>query len=160
MPDEPDIELADALVADLVANANLGEAFDAERTWLPDWDTIPELEKLRVMVQPGFDPAAEEGERGLSLEMWTMDFGFARRLKLQTRAEIDALCRATGVVRDRYKRATIETDGGLQFETSGAWQYLVRVDPALINREKRASGQIAYTGSFLSVLRMTFRRVD
>ena len=156
---EIDIDLADTLVADILT-LNLGVPFDCERTWLPDWDAVEELDKLQVIVQPSPVPSSEPRERSGGGETWPMDFGFCRQLILQTRAEIDALVAATSVVRERYQLLQFQTDAGRQFQTVGRWAYLCRFDPLSLNREKMEDGSIVYAGKFLSVLRIEFLRID
>jgi len=156
---EPDIDLADKLV-EAIGGLNLGEPFDIERTWLPAWNLITEHDKLQICVQPSPIPSSENGERGGGFETWPMDLGFARRLLEKDRAEIDSLVAKTSAVRNMLANVEVETDAGFHFVTTGAWEYLVRFDPTLLTRTKREDGSVGYSGSFLSVLRIQFRRVD
>lgn len=156
---EPDIDLADTLVADILT-LNLGVPFGCERTWLPDWDAVKEIDTLQVIVQPSPVPSSEPRERSGGGETWPIDIGLCRQLVLQTRAEIDALVAASSIIRERYQLTTVETENGFHFQTVGRWAYLCRFDPISLNREKMEDGSIVYAGKFLSVLRIEFLRID
>lgn len=160
MPVLPDKALADAIVADLNA-LSPPIAFVAERTWIPDFDQIEELDDLTVAVQPAANPSAVIFERSSVLETWPVDIAFARRLKdTKDRAEIDQLIETVDTVRlhitpdDGEPRAY--TAGGMTFRNRG-WEFLARFDPRQLGRDNNGA-DVNYTGNFLSIIRFPFLR--
>lgn len=157
----PDIELADAIVADLNAQT-FSIGFEAERTWLPQWDQLKELADLAVIVQPSPTPQAAPFERKNLQETWPIDIGFARRLRNKDRDEVDAL---VGLVDEvcEYIVPLDDTPGFYEITDStmqcNGWEFLTRFDPNQLSREKLPDNSINYVGNFLSVIRFNFLRL-
>lgn len=156
MPTPCDIALADEIVASI--NAQWAGQIVAERTWLPDWKVKSELDLLAVAVQPGTEPTGELTERDQVWEVWPIDVGFARRLTLHTRAEIDGLVSLVDEVREFLQLAEITDDDGRHFQGLG-FEFLARFDPTLLDRQV-VDADVVYGGAFLSLCRFPFRRLD
>lgn len=162
MPPAPlkpaDVALAEDIVSEL--NSRFSALFEAERTWVPDWDTRVELETLQVAVQPSLQPTGERWERADEpREIWPIDVGFAKRLTAKDRGEIDDLLRIVDDVREflQFQRFELPAPDGRVFLGQG-YQFLTRFDPELISRQL-VGNQIVYAGSFLSVVRFPFELV-
>jgi hypothetical protein len=152
----PDIALADHIVVQLNAIAN--GRFYAVRTWVPDWDARTELDNLQAVVQPAPDPSGELVERDQIWETWPIDIGFAKRLQAKDRYEIDELIAQVDEARELLQLAEYELEDGRQFVATG-FEFLARFDPSQLNRQL-VNGEVIYTGAFLSIVRIPFRRVD
>lgn len=153
----PDIALADEIVAAL--NARHAGVFVAERTWVPDWDTTQEASSLQVAVQPSPEPSGELLERDHGLwEVWPIDIAFAQRITAHTRDQIDGLLHLVDDCREFLQLTGIVLDDGRQFQGLG-FEFLVRFDPTLLKRQK-VGDAVKYAGSFLSVFRVPFQRLQ
>lgn len=153
-----DIALADDIVQEL--SARWPEHFVAERTWVPAWDCRLELDTLQVAVQPGPDPAGELVERDADgvWEVWPIDIGFAQRLTAKTREEIDGLITLVDEVRTFLQLQNFQLPDGRLFQSRG-FEFLARFDPTLLDRQVVANN-VVYAGTFLSIFRVPFYRLD
>lgn len=157
MPTPADIALADDIVDTL--NTRWTGRLLASRDWIPDLKAKNGIDTLRVSVVPGIDPSGDPVERGSTFERWPIDIGFAQRLQLKTREEIDGLVELVDEVRALLQFATFTLGDGRHFDPEGRFEFLARFDPALLNREERGEGadlEVIYTGAFLSVIRFEY----
>lgn len=128
----------------------------AERHWVPDLKAKGHLDSLRVSVCPGIDPSGELVERDQTWETWPVMIGFAKRLQQKTKAEFDELATIVDEVRQFLQSAVFRLIDGREFDPQGKFDYLARFDPALLTVEELDSGEIKYTGAFLSVLQFDY----
>lgn len=157
MPVPCDIALADEIVAEI--NSRWADV-SAERTWLPDWGVRSDLTGLCVCVQPGITPTGELIERTGIWETWPIDVGFARRLQEHTREEIDALVTIVDEVREFLQLSQWIDCENRRYGAVG-FEFLARFDPSLLDRQVvEPAGHVKYAGSFLSMVRFDFRRLD
>jgi len=154
----PDVELADAIVADInSASRTWSQSFRAERTWVPLWIGKDELDDLQCLVNPWPMVEVLPESRGATYSEYSIDFGFAKRLKNKTRDEIDCL---RLVVDEAAKRYTVTN-----FSVASVGDYValrrldeyVSFDPSRLDRDPK-SGR--YTGDFLSLFRVPYRLIE
>jgi len=160
VPLSDDIALADDIVADLQGRSWALE-FVPERTWLPEWAARGgELDLLQVSVNPWINPAGEFLERdnadsGL-WTVWPMDITVAQRLTEKSLSQIDTLAELVEQLRQHLCPQRFELSDGRVFD-SWEFEYLARFDPSQLNRVRTETG-IAYSGVFLSALRIPFHK--
>lgn len=151
-----DIVLADDVVQSL-QNKAFSLTFTAERMWVPEWDERDELGVLCVGVQPGLTPSGVRGDRKVFEETWPVDLHFCQRLVDKTRDELDGLAGFVEEVRKHLVGVGFEAEG-MNFEPT-AYEYLARFDPRPLCRERRGD-KIIYSGNFLSILQVSYLRID
>lgn len=154
----PDVELANAIVADINdAERSWSQPFEAERTWVPLWIGEEELGSLQCLVNPW--PIIEvitESRRSTYSEL-SIDIGFAKRLQAKTRAEIDDLRALIETVYKRYAITPFTIANVGKFVALRRLDEYVTFDPSRLNRDP-ATGK--YTGDFLSIFRVPYRFIE
>ena len=94
------IQLADAIVADL-NTATFGQAFIAQRTYLPRWK-LEELATIRVTVVPK-DDIGERASRAQWQEDYHIDVAIQQRLAANEQEQLDALIGLAEELADYFK---------------------------------------------------------
>lgn len=157
MPTPSDLALCDDIVDEL--NTRWKKKLTASREYVVDWKAKGDVNRLQVAVVPGIDPIGERVERGQTWVTWPVVVGFAQRLQLRTKAEIDNLVEVVDAVRVFLQESAFVLGDGRRFEPQGLFEFLARYDPDKLNREE-ANGVVTYTGAFLSVVRFEFRELN
>lgn len=151
----PDVELADALVADLNdAGRSWYESFIAERVWEPLWIGKDELSTLQCLVCPWALVDVQAEGRKTTADTYSIDVGFAQRLEAKTRAEIDGLRLIVDTVIKRYLILDFTVAGVGKFVPQRRLDEYVTFDPTRISR---VPGTTQYAGDFLSMFRIPYR---
>jgi hypothetical protein len=145
-------------VAELL-NAQFAADFTAEKMEVFDIDEASESETLFVGVVVDDTPDGERIERGGTYqENVAIDVIFAKRLTEKTQAEVAALASKTSAVKDYLKAQAFEDSEGVRWNAVG-YVWKLRKDKSRLNR-KIVNSEVAYTGSFFSVLSVAFSTVS
>jgi len=154
----PDVELADAIVADLNhVDRGWSLSFTSERVWVPLWVGEEELSDLQCLVCPWPVVEVEPQDRDTTRSEYSVDIGFAQRLESKTRAEIDALVALVYAVSKRYPVLDFTVAGVGRFVGLRRLDEYVTFDPTRLNR---VPGTTEYAGDFLSMMRVPFRLLE
>tara|TARA_R110000803_G_scaffold34016_4_gene74448 strand:+ start:1403 stop:1888 length:486 start_codon:yes stop_codon:yes gene_type:complete len=152
----PDVELANAIVADMNATArNWTQYFRAERTWTPLWIGKDQLGDLQCIVNPWPIAEVESLSRDSTSSTYSIDFGFAKRLDDQTIEEIDNLRLLVDVAYKRYAKTNYTVANVGTFIALRRLDEYVTFDPSRLDRSKDGN-TTNYTGDFLSVFRVPY----
>jgi len=151
----PDVELADAIVADLNhVDRNWDMTFTAVRTWTPLWIGKTELATaLGCLVNPWPVVEVEPEDRHNVRYQLSVDIGFAKRLSDKTRTEIDDLREQVHTITKRYAKTDYTVAGVGTFVALRRLDEYFTFDPSRLTRDP-ATGK--YTGDFLSYFRVPF----
>lgn len=153
----PDIELADAIVADINSSSRSWTLpLQAERTWKPLWIGKDKLEDLQCLVNPWPVVESEAYERKQSLEYYSIDFGIAKRLDGKDRNEIDSLRNLVDSMIERYKLQDFAVSGMGNFRSGRYLDEYVAFDPSRLSSETSGSKR-HISGYFLSMFRVRYR---
>ena len=154
----PDVELANAIVADLNSDdRGWSLEFEAERTWTPLWIGKDQLSSLQCLVNPWPMVEVTAESRTSTQSEYSIDFGFAKRLENETREEIDCLRDLVDTVYKRYTLTDFTVAGSGKFVALRRLDEYVTFDPSRLDREP---GSTNYTGDFLSVFRVPYRFLE
>lgn len=157
MANTPDVELADAIAADINSTSRSWSMyFRAERAYKPLWIGEDELSDLQCLIVPWPIAEIEQKARDSVQETYSIDFGFAKRLNDKTRAEIDELRLLTDSVIRRYLYEPFTVANVGKFVPLRRLDEYVMFDPSRILRTKDGTSRY-YSGDFLSVFRIPYR---
>jgi hypothetical protein len=150
----PHIDLADAVTASLTTLAS--GAYTPVRSYLPTW-TDRTLADLECVVVPS-NVESEIHDRSTEAETHTIDVGFAKRLSLKTREELDAL----SVIVDAAFRHLRPAGASNAFTIGGVRYRAVRAEyKAIFNPDSLApKTEGDASGAFLSVFSVTYRALS
>ena len=156
----PAVALSDAIVADLNdSGRSWSQYFKAERVYVPLWIGRVELADLQCLVAPFPVVESEAFPRSASVEHYSIDFGFAKRLDKKTPSEIDDLLVLVDSVATRYKVTGFTVANLGRFVPLRRTDEYVTHDPSRLTPSKQGSEQ-RYSGDFLSVFRIPYRFME
>lgn len=158
--DAPDVELAEAIVSDMNDSArDWTQAFQAERTWSPVWIGKEQLKDLQCLVCPWPIVDVMTESRDAVYSVYSIDFGFAKRLEDKTQTEVDSLRLLVDAAMKRYVKTNFNvTDVGNFVALRRTDEYMT-FDPTRLSRVQDGN-TLNYTGDFLSVFRVPYRLIE
>jgi len=155
MAESTDIQLCDAIVADL---AEQFPTTSPRRVHVPAWTKATDLKTLRIEVNPGSQPTEipESDNDGLFVA-WNVLVSIAITVTRGTAQTLDDLLDQVEEIRKHLQQSqyTLDNDAELHCQS---FEYATRMDPGLMNRETVAGAEV-YSGTFLAVLLFPFREV-